>query len=105
MPAAAAYGSMGVSPSCLAICFSLVLSGCKVRKYITKSHASSGFTLSEKDGIGEPSRPVMKSLYIAASVEPHLKRCESWKLKGLIGRFSSSVKVAAEGPLPRPVTP
>ena len=31
-----------------------------VRRKRHKSHASSGFTLSANDGIGDPSRPVMK---------------------------------------------
>src|ERR1700678_1003575 len=58
-------GFIGFSPSCLAICFSGVLSGCNVRRYMTKAQAWSGVMLSENEGIGEPSSPVMKSLYIA----------------------------------------
>src|SRR5271154_2860671 len=33
---------------------------CKVRKKCTKSQASSGLITSAKEGIGEPSNPVMK---------------------------------------------
>src|SRR5207302_8513542 len=38
----------------------VLIDTCKVRRKCTKSHASSGLMLSAKDGIGVPSRPVMK---------------------------------------------
>ncbi len=39
---------------------SFVFMGCNVRRKWTRSQASAGFRTSEKDGMGVPSRPVMK---------------------------------------------
>src|ERR1700732_3438724 len=47
---------------------------CNVRRKCTKSHASSGFTTSAKDGMGVPSTPVMNILYRFCLLTPHLNR-------------------------------
>src|ERR1700680_3296483 len=47
---------------------------CKVRKKCTKSQASSGLMLSAKEGIGVPSRPVIKMRYRSLLDTPTLNR-------------------------------
>ena len=53
---------------------------CKVRRKCTKSQASSVLRLSAKEGMGVPSKPVIKILYKSWLVSPHLKREPSEKL-------------------------
>src|ERR1700751_5078017 len=61
--------------------------------------------LSENDGMGVPSRPVIMMRYRSRAVSPHMGRAPSVKLKGGMGRLRSSVRVGAEGPFALPVTP
>src|SRR5205807_7735313 len=97
-------GPMGLSSlACeashaLQIASSGVLSGCIVRRKWTKSQPSAGLISSANDGIGVPSRPVMKILYRSRLVAPHMKREPVEKSYGRIGRSLLSVSVAAEGP-------
>src|SRR5213075_687900 len=58
----------------------LLVVTCSVRRYCTRSQASSGLMTSANEGIGVPSRPVMKILYRSWLVAPHLKREPAAKL-------------------------
>src|SRR5882724_3925904 len=63
---------------------------------------------SANEGIGVPSRPVIKMRYRSSLVTPHLKRASfpaDAKLYGRIGRSLLSVRVEADGPSPCPCWP
>ena len=68
-------------------------------------HAWSGFKASAKEGMGVPSRPVIKSRYNPWSDSPHLNLVPPLKSNGVMGYPLLSVSEDADGPLPRPSLP
>src|ERR1700741_4597724 len=70
---------------CQSVSAGLLCVTCKVRRRWTRAQASSGLITSANDGIGVPSKPVMKILYKSLLVVPHLKREPDSKSYGWIG--------------------
>jgi hypothetical protein len=57
------------------------------------------------EGMGVPSKPVVKRVYISFTVLPPLYRQPWVRFRGRIGRSQSSLSVGVDGPFPRPFSP
>src|SRR5436190_16911457 len=69
------------------------------------AHRCSGVSASANDGIGVPLSPVLIVLKISSRDGPPRKVQLCERSAARIGRFSSSVRVGADGPSPRPSAP
>src|SRR5215216_5977661 len=69
------------------------------------AHRCSGVRASANDGMGVPLNPVLMVLKISSRDDPARKVQLCERSAARIGWFSSSTRVGAEGPSPRPSGP